>query len=58
MSITFKQHKIPFFSMKSQTFLEFMNELWSKMLADIFCSSVFFISLSLPIICINSFRKS
>ena len=42
MSITFKQHKIPFFSMKSQTFLEFMNELRSKMLADIFCSSVFF----------------
>lgn len=36
MSITFKQHKIPFFSMKSQTFLEFMNELRSKMLADIF----------------------
>lgn len=58
MSITFKQHKIPFFSMKSQTFLEFMNELRSKMLADIFCSSVFFIRLSLPIICINSFRKS
>lgn len=44
--------------MKSQTFLEFMNELRSKMLADIFCSSVFFIRLSLPIICINSFRKS
>ena len=34
--------------MKSQTFLEFMNELRSKMLADIFCFFLVFFIQAFP----------